>query len=931
MIKRIKIYFIVQWLAVATLSNSFAQLHRSVNQIWDKHPAERPSFYIIHLRGENTQQHYHNRNLKFICEVASGYFIVANTDIEKFPDSLVVGAANDQWKIPRDEMMYTGRFPQIFSASMLDHTSVDKLRNISGVEILSEHVESKSAIVSVSSQKVFRSLLKFNGVTFISRSQIAVEESPNNFQDLAVNRINYIHHFRPELSGSGMVVSVKEKNIDSTDIDVQNRVLPSAVSDPEVSIHATQIATIIAGAGNSIPSAKGAAWQSTLFPSSFQFLLPDSPDILKNNSVSVQNHSYGTEIENFYGAEAKAYDTQIEADSTTLFVFSSGNSGNQTSTEGVYGGIEGFANLTGNMKMAKNILVVGAHEENFSVSELSSRGPAYDGRLKPDIIAYGKEGTSDAAAVVSGASILLQQFHKNNKGKLPTVDLVKASWIVTADDAGPAGLDYITGHGAINARKALSVFENTLYYREAVQSGESKVHSIIVPEGIKKLRVALAWIDPPANAGDLHALVNDLDLRITETRSKESWLPWVLSHYPDVDSLNLSAVRKADHVNNSEFVSIDNPASGNYEINVSAFSLSTLRQHFYVTYWMDSVGTFKWTYPLKDDAIETGKTIFVRWDNTFAGSAEIYFRIEGGNFELISNTVNLNKGFFQWTTPHTTGRVQLKMRIGSEDFISDFFTVSPSEEVKVEYNCESEGMISWRKIEGVTTYNVFGLGRQYFEKIATVSDTLFKVNKDDLESGYYSVEPVVNDHEGVRSAAYDIETQGVKCYYNNFFAQAGDGSATLTVNLSTRYNVEKIIWEKKVNGVFTQLAESTVSDFKVVYIDNTVANGVTDYRAGIVIKDGPVIHTEISSVYYADDQGYLLFPNPVGLGETLNFLSDADNIYVLFYNPQGELVKGQDITTPLFKFTLTDLNSGLYFYTVFRNATPVKSGKILLR
>ena len=60
--------------------------------------------------------------------------------------------------------------------------------------------------------------------------------------------------------------------------------------------------------------------------------------------------------------------------------------------------------------MAKNILTVGATDSFSIVAALSSKGPAHDGRVKPELVAFGEDGSSGAAALVSGTSLLLQQF-----------------------------------------------------------------------------------------------------------------------------------------------------------------------------------------------------------------------------------------------------------------------------------------------------------------------------------------------------------------------------------------------------------------------------------------------------------------------------------------------------------------------------------------
>src|SRR5204863_614917 len=109
---------------------------------------------------------------------------------------------------------------------------------------------------------------------------------------------------------------------------------------------------------------KGIASGCSIFSSTYDNLFPDSTDILLQNNVSVQNHSYGTEIQPYYGAEALAYDLQTSLNKNLLHVFSSGNRGDEASSSGNYEGLNGFSNITGNFKMAKNVITVAAIDTN---------------------------------------------------------------------------------------------------------------------------------------------------------------------------------------------------------------------------------------------------------------------------------------------------------------------------------------------------------------------------------------------------------------------------------------------------------------------------------------------------------------------------------------------------------------------------------------
>jgi hypothetical protein len=115
--------------------------------------------------------------------------------------------------------------------------------------------------------------------------------------------------------------------------------------------------------------------------------------------------------------------------------------------------------------MAKNIITVGATDSFANVELLSSRGPAFDGRVKPELVAFGQDGSSGAAALVSGTAILIQQAFKNqHQDSLPPASLVKAALINGADELGSPGPHFISGFGGLNAKESVrSVLENDIY------------------------------------------------------------------------------------------------------------------------------------------------------------------------------------------------------------------------------------------------------------------------------------------------------------------------------------------------------------------------------------------------------------------------------------------------------------------------------------
>ena len=231
--------------------------------------------------------------------------------------------------------------------------------------------------------------------------------------NLHPNRINAVHHIYPALKGQEQILSLQEPLYDIDDIDLAGRYVESSLESEFTDVHATQMATIAVGAGNSFITGEGVAGKSLHTSSDNSNIIPDTQSDYERLDVQIQNHSYGTEIESFYGAFAAMYDQSTNNLPELLHIISSGNSGNQSATEGNYAGITGFANLTGNFKHAKNILTVGSVDTTGNPILLSSKGPAHDGRVKPELTAYSMAGTSNSAALVSGVAVLLQQLYKS--------------------------------------------------------------------------------------------------------------------------------------------------------------------------------------------------------------------------------------------------------------------------------------------------------------------------------------------------------------------------------------------------------------------------------------------------------------------------------------------------------------------------------------
>ena len=91
-----------------------------------------------------------------------------------------------------------------------------------------------------------------------------------------------------------------------------------------------------------------------------------------------------------------------------------------------------------------------------------------------------------------------------------------------------------------------------------LQQDERDVYTLNVPSGAKALKLTLVWDDYPGDPLAGQSLVNDLDLVVTGPDGKQ-YYPWTL----DPSSPEKQAERmRADHTNNVEQVSVENPAEG---------------------------------------------------------------------------------------------------------------------------------------------------------------------------------------------------------------------------------------------------------------------------------------------------------------------------------------------------------------------------------
>lgn len=227
----------------------------------------------------------------------------------------------------------------------------------------------------------------------------------------------------------------------------------------------------------------------------------------------------------------------------------------------------------------------------------SSRGPAADGRIKPEVVAPGTDiistksslgqsgwglvpnmngrycyngGTSMSTPQVSGGAALMRQYAIERAGITnPSAALVKAMLMNGARSLYPGQYDQkhleiphtspnsVEGWGHANfARSLYPQGQNVFLYDHLdIPNATTNRFEITVSEAQQPLCATLVWVDCPAVEGGGKCLVNDYDLEIVS--------PDGIVSYPNDGT-------GPDRINNVERILISEAQQGTYEIRVIA-------------------------------------------------------------------------------------------------------------------------------------------------------------------------------------------------------------------------------------------------------------------------------------------------------------------------------------------------------------------------
>lgn len=609
-----------------------------------------------------------------------------------------------------------------------------------GAHIVTVKLSASNIVFIEADKTVVNAIAELPFITYLSLQTL--KDRPLNYNSVAAHGVSAVNSpLGKNLNGKNVTVGVGDNADISSHIDFAGRLInrtPWIVTD-----HGTHTSGTAAGAGILDVKYKGMAPKATIISQFFSGIISNAPTYVADNDLVVTNNSYysvdvGCPGEGEYDLLSNFADEQLRNYDQLLHVIASGNDGDITCSPYP----AHFGTVKSGWQSAKNVLTVGGiNNQNYTIASFSGRGPVDDGRIKPEICAgglnitstisnnqyYTTEGTSMAAPAVTGSlALMVERYRQLHAGANPKGALLKALACNTAEDLGNAGPDYTFGFGMLNVRRAVEAIDSNRYFIDSIANGENRSHTIVLPQAAQQIKIMLYWPDKEAPLNALNTLVNDLDVTVTDASSVLHH-PLILN--PSPVSVNALAVEGIDRLNNIEQIVIDNPAAGNYSVNINGFSLPFGKQEYVLTYEIVKPSVTV-EYPFGGETLVPGDVENIRWDayGTNGNNFKIEYSTDNGALWIpIDTNVAAANRVYSWTVPATvTNNALIKVSAKNTTLAdeSDFkFSVIGRPVVTATKVCEGAVELKWKTIAGATAYDIMQLVTDSMQVINTTTDT----------------------------------------------------------------------------------------------------------------------------------------------------------------------------------------------------------------
>ncbi|MEN3044076.1 MAG: S8 family serine peptidase [Candidatus Hydrothermales bacterium] len=495
---------------------------------------------------------------------------------------------------------YENPYKNIYYVHFFEDVGKEEARKILekyGAKIISE-IKSLTHPVFVLEYKDSIKKLAFDeNIFWIEEKRPFFKMNDRTYWVIQNNVLNTSPIWNKGIKGENQIINIMDTGVDTASCFFRNNKIiwkesySGFYTDACKDGHGTHVAGTIAGydVSNTLNQFKGMAYNAKL---TVQFTGDNFftcwvgalyiPDDLYNAFLNAYNVGARIFSNSWGGLDTTVYttlDQQVDKfmydNNHAVCVFAAGNSGGSVDqwTGAVLDSVH--YRTIGTPGAAKNVVTVGATPPppKHDISAFySSKGPTFDGRIKPDVMAPGGDcgtsalnqdpnlyirsadndtlsyptcdtasypfmGTSMATPAVAGGIALIRQYFTEgwypsgikdpNNAFIPSGALLKAMIISSAEQMNgtdPYGIDSREVHPIPDSSQGWGriKLENSLYFQgdidrlylddnlSGLSTGSSK--SYIVTSNGGKLKVVLVWTDYPANAGSGVALVNDLNL-----------------------------------------------------------------------------------------------------------------------------------------------------------------------------------------------------------------------------------------------------------------------------------------------------------------------------------------------------------------------------------------------------------------------------------